>query len=222
MREVVFDTETTGISIYDGHRVIEIAMLEVVDNLYTGKNLHLYINPEREIDHDAYLVHGISNEFIADKPKFRDVYKEVLDFISDSKLVAHNSSFDESFLNNELYMIDEEEIRHDRFIDSLKMARDIYPGQKNDLDSLCYRLGVDNSKRDKHSAIVDSLILVEVYNKLRPINNVADDIKVVDKYIDPRQSTLTRDQVNKHKSSFGEEWLWSEYWGASCQGVSDS
>lgn len=167
LREIIFDTETTGLSAKDGDRVIEIGAVELVNRFPTGKTFHMFINPDgREVHPDALNIHGISNEFLSDKPKFSEIYKEFETFFSDGNLVAHNASFDMGFLNAELNRINKPMLSGKRVVDTLLIARKKFPGQRNSLDALCARFGVDNSHREKHGALLDSEILAEVYIEL--------------------------------------------------------
>ena len=170
MRQIVLDTETTGLDVAGGHRVIEIGCVEVINRKLTGAHFHQYINPEREVDVGAFEVHGISNEFLNDKPTFDQIANEFLAFVDGSELVIHNAPFDLGFLNSELARLAEsqrqEAIQLDTIcgvVDTLIMARKKHPGQRNSLDALCQRYGVDNSSRDLHGALLDAEILADVY-----------------------------------------------------------
>ena len=167
MRQVVLDTETTGLDPAEGHRVIEIGCVEVVNRRLTGNTYHQYINPERTIDAAATEVHGITNESLADKPRFADIAEDFLAFIDGAELVIHNAPFDVGFLNHEFQRLPNGvSVRVDarcRVSDSLVLARTLHPGQKNDLDSLCRRYSVDNSTRTLHGALLDAEILADVY-----------------------------------------------------------
>ena len=166
MRQVVLDTETTGLETAQGHRIIEIGGVELVNRRYTGRQLHKYINPEREIDDGAFEVHGISSEFLADKPKFAEIADEILEFLSGAELIIHNAPFDVAFLDHELGRLSG---RRGRIADictvtdSLALARHKHPGQKNSLDALCRRYQVDNSARTLHGALLDAEILADVF-----------------------------------------------------------
>ena len=167
MRRVVLDTETTGMPVNDGHRVIEIGCVEVEGRRLTGRHFHIYLQPDREIDEGAIAVHGITNEDLKDKPRFKDVADEFYDFIKGAQLIIHNAPFDIGFLNNEFALIGQHE-RADissycDVLDTLQMARERHPGQRNSLDALCKRYGVDNSGRELHGALLDSEILADVY-----------------------------------------------------------
>ena len=167
MREIVFDTETTGLSPENGDRVIEIAAVELDDFRLTKRHFHAYINPEREIPAGAIDVHGITNAFIADKPKFAAVVEDFLAFIGDAPLVAHNAEFDFRFLNAELKRLARPALDPARMVDTLAIARSRHPGAANSLDALCKRYGIDLSRRTKHGALIDSEILAELYVELR-------------------------------------------------------
>ncbi|MEK8088530.1 DNA polymerase III subunit epsilon [Thermithiobacillus plumbiphilus] len=163
-RQVVLDTETTGLEVQKGHRIIEIGCVEVLNRRIGERHFHCYLNPEREIDEGAMLVHGISNEMLQDKPRFREIAADFLAFVEGAQLIIHNAAFDMGFLDRELSLMGEKTLseRCD-VIDTLKFARARHPGQKNDLDSLCRRYSVDNSRRDKHGALLDAEILAQVY-----------------------------------------------------------
>ncbi|EKF74903.1 DNA polymerase III subunit epsilon [Alcanivorax hongdengensis A-11-3] len=166
MRQVVLDTETTGLEPAEGHRVIEIGCVEVVNRRLTGNNLHLYLNPERDIDEGALEVHGISREFLADKPLFSQVAEEFIRFIDGAELVIHNAPFDVGFLNHELRRLGSQFGTIEQrcgILDTLKMARQKHPGQKNNLDALCRRYDVENGHRELHGALLDAEILADVY-----------------------------------------------------------
>ncbi len=166
MRQIVLDTETTGLEPSQGHRIIEVGCVELVNRKLTGKTYHRYINPQREIDAEAVEVHGITNEFLADKPLFADIMHEFQDFIRGAELVIHNAPFDIGFMNHEFALCGAEQAKTEDFcsiIDTLVLARKLHPGQKNNLDALCRRYGIDNSKRELHGALLDSEILADVY-----------------------------------------------------------
>lgn len=166
MREIVLDTETTGISAADGHRIIEIGALELVNHTPTGNSLHLYINPERDIEDGAFSVHGISLEFLADKPVFADIAEKFMQFIGDDQMVIHNASFDMAFINAELARLYLPEYPMARAVDTLAMARKKFPGAQANLNALCRRFEIDNGHRDLHGALVDADLLAEVYIEL--------------------------------------------------------
>lgn len=165
-RQVILDTETTGISTAEDHRIIEIGCVEMVNRRLTGQTFHQYINPHREIDAGAIEVHGITNEFLADKPSFEDIAEDFLQFIEGAELIIHNAPFDVGFIDHELKKLSGEKRRINSLctvLDTLKMARDKHPGQKNNLDALCKRYDVDNSNRELHGALLDAEILADVY-----------------------------------------------------------
>jgi DNA polymerase-3 subunit epsilon len=166
MREIVLDTETTGFEPSEGHRIVEIGAVELFNHMPTGRNYHQYINPERTMPREAFEVHGLGDEFLRDKPVFKAIAQAFLDFVGDAKLVIHNAAFDVKFLNAELSQVNLPTLAWDRAIDTLAMARAKFPGSPASLDALCRRFGVDNSRRDKHGALLDSEILAEVYLEL--------------------------------------------------------
>lgn len=166
MREVVLDTETTGIEVREGHRIIEIGCVELVGRRLTGRHFHVYINPQREVEEGAFEVHGISDEFLADKPLFSAVADDFMEFVRGAQLVIHNAPFDVGFLDAELERLGSNHGRiadHCSVVDTLVMARGRHPGQRNSLDALCKRYGVDNSQRDLHGALLDAEILADLY-----------------------------------------------------------
>ncbi|MEM7523605.1 MAG: DNA polymerase III subunit epsilon [Pseudomonadota bacterium] len=166
MREIVMDTETTGLDPFDGHRLVEIGGVELMNHVPTGRIYHQYINPERDVPIEAYEVHGLSAERLAKEPVFAVVADEFIRFIGDSKLVIHNAGFDMKFINAELQWLGRPPVPMDRAIDTLAIARRRFPGSPASLDALCRRFGVDNSAREKHGALLDSEILAEVYLEL--------------------------------------------------------
>ena len=166
MKEIVLDTETTGLSVKDGHRIVEIGCIEI-DNLIPTKNIfHCYLNPERKVSEKAFEVHGYSDEFLSDKKKFNEIADEFLDFIRDKKIIIHNAEFDISHLNNELHLAGKPKINKEDTIDTLDIARNKFPGSGISLDALCKRFRIDNSKREKHTALIDCELLAKVYINL--------------------------------------------------------
>jgi len=166
MRQIVLDTETTGLSTAKGHRVIEIGCLELNNRRITGREFHRFLNPERDIDEGAERVHGISRESLVDQPLFADIAEEFLDFVRDSELVIHNADFDVGFLEHELRLMEHVKPKitdHSMVLDTLSLARKLHPGQRNSLDALCKRYEVDASKRDVHGALIDAELLAKVY-----------------------------------------------------------
>lgn len=166
MREIVFDTETTGLDPKTGDRMVEIGCVEMVGRVETGASFHAYYNPQRDMPPGAEAVHGLSATFLSDKPLFADTARELLDFLQDSPLVAHNASFDFGFLNNELTLCDMEPISLDRMVDTIALAKKRHPGAKMSLDALCNRYGIDRSHRVKHGALLDAELLAQVYVEL--------------------------------------------------------
>ena len=167
MRSVVLDTETTGMPVTDGHRIIEIGCVELEGRRLTGRHFHVYLQPDREIDEGAIAVHGITNEYVKDMPRFREVANDFFEFINGAQLIIHNAAFDVGFINNEFALIGQSEraevADYCSILDTLLMARERHPGQRNNLDALCKRYGVDNSGRDLHGALLDAEILADVY-----------------------------------------------------------
>ncbi len=179
MRQIVLDTETTGLSAESGDRIIEIGCVELVNRKLTGNNKHFYLNPERDSHEDALKVHGISNEFLKDKPRFGVIAQELLDYLQGAEVIIHNAPFDVSFLNKELELIGLPPIKHcvAKVTDSLMMAKEIFPGKRNSLDALCDRLEVDNSNRTLHGALLDAELLADVYiNLTRGQNSLMMDV----------------------------------------------
>ncbi len=166
MREIVLDTETTGLDPLQGHRVVEIGCLELVNHMPTGRTFHVYLNPDRDMPLGAFQVHGLSEEFLSDKPRFPEIVGDFVDFIGEATLIAHNASFDVAFLNAELQRTGRPVIPGERVVDTLALARRKFPGANNSLDALCRRFGVDNSSRTLHGALLDSELLAEVYLEL--------------------------------------------------------
>src|SRR6478735_4132856 len=163
MREIVLDTETTGLDPLRGDRLVEIGCIEIYNRMPTGQTFHRYINPERDMPAEAFAVHGLSAEFLASKPLFAEIVDEFLEFIADAPLIIHNASFDVSFINAELDRIKRPAIARDRLVDTLLLARRKHPGVSNRLDDLCSRYSIDNSRRTKHGALLDAELLAEVY-----------------------------------------------------------
>jgi DNA polymerase III subunit epsilon len=166
MREIVFDTETTGLSPNDGHRLVEIGCVEIVNRCETGRTFHKYINPQRSMPSEAEAVHGLSSIFLSDKPCFHEVVDDLIEFLGDAPLIAHNAGFDFTFLNWELENCGRGAIAMSRMVDTLAMARTRHPGAKHSLDALCTRYGVDRSQRIKHGALLDAELLTQVYVEL--------------------------------------------------------
>lgn len=214
VREIVFDTETTGFKAEDGERLVEIGAVELINHMPTGKIYHQYINPEKEVPDDAFKVHGLSYDFLKDYPVFEKIADEWLEFIgNDSILVAHNASFDINFLNFELKQLCKPILPWTRVVDTLEIARNTFPGARNNLDALCRRFGVDNSNRTNHGALLDAELLAKVYLELmggeEPTmgletekvakgsgNNFIHDNKT---FREPRVFTLSEDEKKRHE-----------------------
>jgi len=186
MKEIILDTETTGLSVREGHRIVEIGCIELENLVPTKKQFHCYLNPERKVSEKALEVHGYTDEFLSSKKKFFDIVEEFLDFINNQRLVIHNAEFDLSHLNNELTLLGKKKLNDENVVDTLALARDKFPGSPTSLDALCRRYRIDNSKREKHTALIDCELLSKVYinlldqkeptlNFLNPDNNKADD-----------------------------------------------
>lgn len=228
MREIVFDTETTGLKADGGDRLIEIGCVELVNHIPSGRTYHVYVNPEREVHPDALAVHGLDNAFLADKPLFQDVVEPFLEFVGQSRLVAHNAAFDRGFINMELVRTGREAFSDDVFVDTLALARRRHPGASNSLDALCSRYGVDNSGRTKHGALLDAEILSEVYIELLggrqaglSLHSSEVQVSVGAKKVKisarPRElaSRLTEADVKAHRAfveDLGPDPLWKRIW----------
>ena len=220
MKEIVLDTETTGLSVRDGHRIVEIGCIEL-DNLIPTKNIfHMYLNPERKVSQKAFEVHGYSDDFLSTKKKFAEIVDEFLDFIRDKKIIIHNAEFDIGHLNNELSLIGKNKINNSYVIDTLELARNKFPGSGISLDALCKRFRIDNSKREKHTALIDCDLLAKVYINLidqkEPTlnlvesneNNISeskDDLEHYKKVIFP-----SKDELSKH-NEFLKKYLKKNY-----------
>jgi len=192
MREIVLDTETTGLSPDNGDRIVEIGCVELINHVPTSNTYQVYLNPEKDMDPGAEKVHGLTNEFLLDKPKFIEIADSFLDFIGDSNLIAHNADFDINFLNSELVRAKKEKINNDRVIDTLKIARSKFPGARNSLDALCKRFFVDNSNRSLHGALLDSELLAEVYLEL--VGGKEPDLEL-------SMNTIKKDNNSQNKTS---------------------
>jgi DNA polymerase-3 subunit epsilon len=181
MKEIVLDTETTGISIKDGHRIVEIGCIEIENLIPTKNKFHCYLNPERKVSEQAFQVHGYSDEFLSNQVKFSDICQEFLDFIKDKRLIIHNAEFDLSHLNNELKLFGKDKINNE-IVDTLILARNKFPGSQVSLDALCKRFRIDNSKRTNHTALIDCDLLTKVYINL----------------IDQKEPTLNFQNIDQH------------------------
>tara|TARA_Y100000816_G_C25938079_1_gene489233 strand:- start:41 stop:712 length:672 start_codon:yes stop_codon:yes gene_type:complete len=182
MKEVILDTETTGLDIKDGHRIVEIGCLELDNFVLTSKKFHCYLNPERKVSEQAFKVHGYTDIFLSSQKKFSDVVDEFLNFIRDKKLVIHNASFDLSHLNNELAILGKSKINEKNVVDTLELARKKFPGSQNSLDALCKRYKIDNSRRVKHTALIDCELLSKVYVNLADQKEPKFDLEVGDNF----------------------------------------
>lgn len=230
MREVILDTETTGLDPRKGDRLIEIGCIEMFNRIPTGREYHCFINPERDVPAEAQAVHGITTDFLKDKPLFHKVARDFLSFIGDDTLVIHNAQFDVGFLNFELERAGHTTIAMDRVVDTLALARRKHPAGPNNLDALCKRYGIDNSKRTKHGALVDSLLLAEVYVELLGErqaalvlqSNGAAALQTTRRgkmqakpRSEPLPSRLTADDVAHHRTfidALGAKAVWLKYW----------
>ncbi len=210
MKEVVLDTETTGLSVKEGHRIVEIGCIELDDLIPTKKIFHTYLNPERKVSEKALEVHGYTDEFLSDKRKFKDIADEFLNFILDKKIIIHNAEFDIAHINNELSLIGKNKINSNNVIDTLEIARERLPGAGLSLDALCKRYNIDNSRRKKHTAIIDCELLSKVYINLtdqkEPKLNFLNDKEIknndLNKYSDycKKIVRITEPEMLKHKN----------------------
>jgi len=231
MREIVLDTETTGLDPLRGDRLVEIGCVEIFNRMPTGQTYHCHINPERDMPAEAFAVHGLSTEFLATKPLFHEVVEEFLQFIGDAPLVIHNASFDISFINAELDRIKRPAIARDRLVDTLLLARRKHPGVSNRLDDLCSRYSIDNSRRTKHGALLDSELLAEVYIDLIGARQsqliLASETRSVQSNgigetprrqreipLAPRLSDADREAHRAFVATLGDKPIWNEFFGA--------
>lgn len=228
MREIVLDTETTGLDPLTGDRVVEIGCIELFNRIPTGQTFHRYINPERDMPASAFEVHGLSTEFLKDKPPFAEVADDFLGFVGDALLVIHNAAFDAAFLNSELERVGKQLIARDRLVDTLLLARRRHPGGANRLDDLCARYGIDNTRRTKHGALLDAELLAEVYIELTGARQAALGLELVtaDKAGERERITIvqarpvplvprvTADDLAAHRAfvaTLGPNAIWREY-----------
>ena len=195
MKEIVLDTETTGLSVKDGHKIVEIGCIEIDNLVPTKNNFHCFLNPERKVSESAFNVHGYSNEFLADKKKFNEIANDFLNFIKGKKIIIHNAEFDIAHLNNELSLIGLDKIDKDRVVDTLTLARNKFPGSNNSLDSLCKRYRIDNSKREKHSALLDCELLIKVYI------NLLDQKEPSLNFLENQDLKVNKDSINNNDYS---------------------
>ena len=210
MKEIVLDTETTGLSVKDGHRIVEIGCIELDDLIPTKNIFHFYLNPERKVSEEAFKVHGYSNEFLSDKKKFTEIAEDFLKFIKDKNIIIHNAEFDMGHINNELVLAGKEKITKKNVVDTLDIARNKFPGSSISLDALCKRFGIDNSKRKKHTALVDCELLSKVYINLldqkEPKLNFNNLDEIKKNKIDQRINNYSKkiiipstEEIKKHK-----------------------
>jgi DNA polymerase-3 subunit epsilon len=228
MREIVLDTETTGLKPADGHRVVELGCVELLNRIPTGATFHVYLNPERDMPTEAFAVHGLSSDFLKDKPRFAEVADDFIAFIADAPIVAHNAGFDHGFLCHELKLISRPGIPFERVIDTLMLARRKHAAGPYSLDALCARYGIDNSRRTKHGALLDAEILAEVYLELiggrQATLGLADDIELAASSIDgaivmrtrpePLTSRVSEAEREAHRAfiaTLGENAIWLGY-----------
>ncbi|PHS25058.1 MAG: DNA polymerase III subunit epsilon [Robiginitomaculum sp.] len=228
-REIVFDTETTGLKPFKGDRITEIGCVEVIDLLPTGKTFRRYVNPERDVPEEVVKITGLTTEFLADKPLFAEIVDDFLEFVDDSKMVAHNARFDRDFLNVEMTKLDRRPFEDKRFIDTLLIARKKFPGAYNSLDALCKRFSVSLSERALHGALLDAKLLAEVYlelnggrerrldldQRLRPATKAkGGQTQIIRSEIKTHTAPLTQEQRDEHLkflNEVGDKPLWNKY-----------
>ena len=222
MSEIFLDTETTGLSYKDGHKIVEVACIETKDFLPTKKIFHQIINPERNVPNEAFEIHGFSTEFLKSKPVFGEIVDEFINFVGDKKIIIHNASFDIGFINHELKILKKNEIKKENVIDSLELAREKFPGTSNSLDSLCKRFNIDLTKRTKHNALLDCELLREVYINLLDarepklmFSKVEEAYKSSqfdnEKKYSKKVVKLTENEIMKHKNYLKKEFKKNYY-----------
>jgi len=230
MREIVLDTETTGLDPLDGHRLVEVGCIELINGIPSGQTFHAYFNPERSMPEEAFAVHGLGDEFLKDKPFFAESADELVAFLGDAPLVIHNAAFDLGFLNAELERAGRNAITRERLVDTLLIARRKHPGGSNRLDDLCVRYAIDNSRRTKHGALLDAELLAEVYVELigarqaqLVLSQAAAPSLAIGEPIIVRQrkvaliNAITEDDRTAHRAfiaTLGENAIWRDYLGA--------
>ena len=215
MKEVILDTETTGLSVKDGHRIVEIGCVELENLVPTKKTFHCYLNPERKVSNSALDIHGHSDEFLSDKKKFIEIADDFLGFIDNKKIIIHNAEFDIGHLNNELSLINKKKISKENVIDTLEIARNKFPGSSISLDALCKRFRIDNSRRVKHTAILDCELLAKVYINLidqkEPVFKFDKEIKNNSAFTNTTNNyskkivSISKDEIEKHKNFLKKE-----------------
>lgn len=232
MREIVLDTETTGLDALRGDRLVEIGCVEIINRMPTGQVFHRYINPQRDMPAEAFAVHGLSSEFLADKPLFHEVVEDFLGFIGDAPLVIHNASFDVGFINAELDRVKRGAIPRERLVDTLLLARRKHPGVSNRLDDLCSRYAIDNSRRTKHGALLDAELLAEVYVDLVGarqsqliLTQDSQEIRIGmagdtprrqrDTPLAPRVTDAEREAHRAFIATLGDKPIWTEFLGGT-------
>jgi DNA polymerase-3 subunit epsilon len=227
MREIVFDTETTGLDPFQGDRMVEIGCIELVNRFPTGKTFHCYFNPERDMPESAFRIHGLNIEFLKDKSLFADKADELIAFLGDDQLIAHNAMFDLGFLNAELERVGRAAVSRERIVDTLLLARRRHPGGANRLDDLCVRYSIDNSRRTKHGALLDAELLAEIYIELigarqaqlglaqtAAPTQVAGDVAALRARPAPLAARLSEEQRTAHRrfiAGLGENAIWRDY-----------
>jgi DNA polymerase-3 subunit epsilon len=228
MREVIFDTETTGLDPQKGDRLIEIGCIELVNRFPTGQVFHRYINPERDIPSEAFAIHGLSGEFLKGKPRFAEIVDELVSFLGDAPLVAHNAMFDLGFINAELARCNKALVERERLVDTLMLARRRHPGGANRLDDLCARYGIDNTHRTKHGALLDAELLAEVYLELiggrqaslilveasrhnAPTHNGRIEVRPRPVMLASRLTEVERDAHKAFVAVLGDKAIWRDY-----------
>ena len=214
MKEIILDTETTGLNVKDGHRIVEIGCIELENLIPTNRTFHCYLNPERKVSEKAFEVHGYSDEFLSKQKKFSEVVDDFLNFIDGKKLVIHNAEFDIGHLNNELLIVGKNKLKN-TIVDTLVLARDKFPGSPTNLDSLCKRYRIDNSRRTKHTALIDCDLLAKVYINLldqkEPTLDFQNESKIINDSIDgvsqyyKKVITPTEEEINLHKKFLKEK-----------------
>ena len=230
MREIVFDTETTGLDPYQGDRLVEIGCVELLNGFPTGNSFHRYLNPERDMPDGAFKVHGLSTEFLRDKPVFADICDEFLAFVGDAPLIAHNAMFDLGFINAELERCKKALLQRERLVDTLMLARRRYPAGPNSLDHLCMRFSIDASRRTKHGALLDAELLAEVYVELTgkrqsslglidvqvgATQHVVLAVRLRPAPLAPRVTEAERAAHRAFVATLGEKAIWQDYWAAA-------